>query len=229
MENDFNNLRNKIFNVKEQICSKCGLNIISTQDARILFLDTVLGDLYACQSLLIIFLDAKSNKRLSERINIPFLSPKSEKEKAESIELPIINFLRLSLLNSFYFRLDNFLSNLFTSIDNNRPQNFTESIKLLLSKRIISKEEEKPLIVLSLIRNFLHNNGISRRTCNEIKKLKIKGIEYKIKKDGVINCSSWRHILNLINVIIISIENILTHEDIKNLLKIKDDFANTYE
>jgi hypothetical protein len=233
LERDFNNLIEKIFNLKKHTSSNYGLDIVETQDARILFLDMILRDFYVCKALLTIYTDAKSNEKLNERISIPYLLPKSEKEIAESNELIMINYLRLSLLNAFYFKLDIFLSNLCKSIictDNYKQTNFTDYHKLLLSKGIISEEDEKHIKILSFIRNSLHNNGICRRIGNnEIIELKINGIEYIIKKNEVISCSSWLHILNLFSVIITSVENILIHRDVKEIPYIKDDFANTYE
>lgn len=244
---ELNLLNSKAFNLKE----KTGL--IEKQDARPLFFDQIQQKLVVVISIFNLYLyvgydnGKASPEKLISVMDIPELNANLDlNEKIKKNEILMSDFLKLALVDFTYFHVDNLLANLVREHEKfNKPEELKnanskmklyELIKYLsdvlgkddgyVKKDFLSDDDKGALQALLHIRNSLHNNGIHRGTDF---KYTNNWFKYEFIKDKEVECIKWRHYVKLVEDILIVIEKILLHAEIKQAVYIKDDFAHEFE
>jgi hypothetical protein len=146
-----------------------------------------------------------------------------DSEKARGI---IEDAWKLGLLAIFHFRLDALFQNILRALgQNKRRPRFGDMIAIILdvaqtSDRVHAHET---LLLLSYLRNSLHNNGIHR---GKELRVKLLDMEYDLKENGVVDCASWNHVLAAISETINLLDEILASPAITALpVPIPDDYA----
>lgn len=134
----------------------------------------------------------------------------------------MLNKIRLGLVIFFHFKLENLLGSLLKKISNKKLNSLGRTFNELSQEIGLCDASNKSIIIkaFSSIRNSLHNNGIHNHASFSIK---VGELDYEFTKDGVVQCASLEHSINLIQEIIDIIDEILEAERIKGIRKIIPD------
>lgn len=199
-----------------------------SQDARHVALDSIQQEMFACK-MWISTLNSLKNK-FTDRSNNKF----NEKEFLGSIDSPLelketeklmLYHLRLGFLVLVHFRIDNLFQNILKKIKVTPRRGYWHLCEALLKSISVTQKKDKmdKLIILSYLRNSLHNNGIHGG--NPLTKT-IKGLKYSFVDGDVVRCASWDHIIVALSANIDVLSEILLCNKIKSLnYMIEDKFS----
>lgn len=224
----------RLSELKHNVSEGIGKNIAVTQDARIVFLDTVQKEISVCIMLFNLCIDAWKKYPTTELRKVmnspPSLNPLiTEAEIVARDENSIIDSLRLGLLVKVHFQMENFFNNIHYALKGERLLKFDLLLKALIKEvGEVENAIENACTALSYIRNSLHNNGIYRGK-KIIEPIIISDKTFSFNFGERINCGGWHGILFLISTIIPFIERLLNHPEVAKKDYVRDDFSYTYE
>jgi len=204
-------LSNRIWDLMKKTAENANLRV-EDQDARLVALSGMQEAVLSCAFWLHTYYSIAEYHRDKSMV-LKYAHSNLPLEKTENI---MLNQIRLGLVVFFHFKLEQFLSSLLNKISNKNVQGI-EHIFTGLSQEIGLNDVKKKAGIIkafSSIRNSLHNNGIHIHPSFSIE---IDGISYEFTKDGVVQCASLGHCINLIQAIISIIEDILESAKIQEL------------
>lgn len=143
---------------------------------------------------------------------------------------------RIGLQSSVHFQLDTLFHNLLRELllqeelQTGKPikqkrafQDATKQLLILTNLPECGKEYDT-LMVLSQMRNSLHNNGIHSKPT--IPRQILNGMEFEFVNGHPVTCASWQHILAVIDATLDVLMQILTSSKIQKLpCPIRDDYT----
>jgi len=122
----------------------------------------------------------------------------------------------------FHFNLENLLGCLLNKISNIKLQDRGSTFTRLSQEIGLNDISENTKIIkaFSSIRNSLHNNGIHSHASFSVK---VGKLNYKFTKEGVVQCASLDHSINLIQVVKDIIDEIIESKKIKGITELIPD------
>ena len=130
-----------------------------------------------------------------------------------------VKFTRIGMISIIQFQIENFLKILLSNLEENDPPKkyyeIVEKILKLLEIKDIEIKKDK-LNILAYMRNCLHSNGMHT---NPSKTFEIDGYEFKFEKDKICHNTSWGEITFALDHAIDVIDEIITHQKIKDIKK----------
>jgi hypothetical protein len=213
-------LSNRIFNLMENTAANSDFDV-EAQDSRLVALSGMQESVLSCGFWLSTYYSIAENHQ-DEKMVLKYARSNLSLEKTANIMLKQIN---LGLVIIIHFKLENLLSSLLNKIANKKIQGLGGIFEELSQEIVIDDIPEKAAVIkaFSSIRNSLHNNGIHTYPSFSIN---VKGLNYEFIKDGVVQCASLIHIINLIQAIIDIVEEVLESKTVKDIKEIiPDSFA----
>lgn len=215
--NKLNGLSDKIFGLMERTAANADFDV-TAQDARLVALSGMQQSLLSCGFWLSTYRSIAENHR-DESMVLKYARSNLSLEKTANI---MLNKIRLGLVIFFHFKLENLLGCLLNKISNIKLQGLGSTFTRLSQEIGLNDISEKAKIIkaFSSIRNSLHNNGIHSHASFSVK---VGKLNYEFTKDGVVQCVSLDHSINLIQVITDIIDEIIESEKIKGITELIPD------
>ena len=130
-------------------------------------------------------------------------------------EVHMFEVLKLGQITLIHFKIENLFRNLLVHLNMlpNKKCGFGCLTNLVFKAYNIQGDNLKEsLIVLTHIRNTLHNNGIHRHQSQEFQ---VGGYGYQFLANRPINCASWESIMNLLQFNMSTLQEILLSEKMR--------------
>ncbi len=215
--NNLLRLSDQIFGLMEKTAANADFDV-EDQDSRLVALSGMQESVLSCGFWLSTYHSIAENHQ-DESMVLKYARSNLSLEKTVDI---MLNQIRLGLVIFFHFKLENLLGSLLNKISNKKLRGLGRIFTELSQEIGISEISEKAEIIkaFSSIRNSLHNNGIHTHPSFSIE---VKGINYEFIEDGVAQCASLNHSINLIQVITDIIEEVLESEKVKIIKEIIPD------
>ncbi|NTU49960.1 MAG: hypothetical protein HGA87_03570 [Desulfobulbaceae bacterium] len=222
----FREIIEKIESIKQAIVVQSGINYTS-QDARMVALDSLQITISAVGMWI------HSNNSLANFCTKGSYFDKKEFLKCvdsglniEQTEKIMYDHLRLGFMTLVHFKLDNLFYNILKHI-NALPcktgyWNLTDSI-LDQCSLLETGTDKNCLTAFANLRNSLHGNGI--HNTNDLS-IQLSGLSFNFIKGQRVECSSWNHILIILDSNIDVLNKILLSNKVANIqAEIIDEFA----
>lgn len=215
--NNLLGLNDRIFDLMEKTAANAEFDV-EDQDSRLVALSGMQESVLSCGFWLSTY-HSIAEIHQDESMVQKYAHSSLSLEKTADIMLKQI---RLGLVIFFHFKLENLLGSLLNTISNKKLQGLGITFTELSQEIGISDISEKAEIIkaFSSIRNSLHNNGIHTHSSFSIE---VRGFNYEFTKDGVVQCASLSHSINLIQAITDIIEEILESEQVQKIKEIIPD------
>ena len=224
---NFNEINEKIFELRKRIEAESKVSYTS-QDVRHVALDAIQQEMVAC-GMWIKTLNSLANIFTNEKNKI-FREEEFLKSVGSSFDLKIteklmLDHLKLGFMVLVHFKIGYLFQTILRELNIPYRRGYWNLCETLLRSISVNQKEDKKekLILLSYLRNSLHNNGIHEgssltKTLNDL--------NYSFE-DGIrVECASWTHIIKAVSVNIDVLSEILLSEEIKSLdHKIEDRYA----
>ena len=212
-------INDKIVALRRRIEAESGVAYTS-QDARHVALDGIQQDLLACGMLILCM------GYCPERERIPFLRQMGSALAREETEDLMLKYLRLSLVDFVYFKIDNLFTNILGHFGKRqKKRGFWQVSNAVLERASIPQNgyEKNVLNALAYIRNSMHGNGIHN---GDDLHVKLCELDFDFKRGQPVRCASWEHILAVVSCAIDVLKEILLSDAIKGVEdEIEDTFA----
>lgn len=203
-------LSDKIYELMERTSANADFDV-TDQDARLVALSGMQEVVLSCSFWLSTY-QSICKKHKDESMVLKYACSKLSLDKTAKI---MLNQIRLGLVIFFHFKLENLLGTLLTAISNKKCNSIVQTFTELSNEIGISDIDKKVKIIKSFssIRNSLHNNGIHNHKSFSVK---VGALHYEFIEDGVVQCASLSHSINLIQAITGLIDEILNTEKVRS-------------
>lgn len=214
---DLSSLSDKMLGLMEKTAANADFDV-TDQDSRLVALSGMQESVLSCGFWLSTYHSVAQNHQ-DESMVRKYACSNISIERTSKI---MLNNIRLGLVIFFHFKLENLLGSLLDRISNRKLRGLVRTFTELSNEVGLSDISEKADIIkaFSSIRNSMHNNGIHNHAPFSVN---VKGVNYKFIKDGVVQCASLDHSINLIQGITDIIDEILETEKIKGIKEIIPD------
>jgi len=215
--NNLLKLSDQIFALMEKTAANADFSV-EDQDSRLVALSGMQESVLSCGFWLSTYYSIAETHK-DESMVLKYAHSNLSLEKTATIMLKQI---KLGLVIFFHFKLEQLLGSLLNKISNKKIQGLGKIFTELSQEIGISDISEKARIIkaFSSIRNSLHNNGIHVDSSFSIE---VRGVNYEFIKDGVVQCASLDHSINLIQAILNIIEDILESGKVRKIKEIIPD------
>jgi hypothetical protein len=215
----FQALNQQLENIKQEVVKNSGLDYRS-QDARLVALDSIQMNMAATAmwinglNSLVNFCTDDGTFNKNQFLN----SVGSGLELAET-EVEMFKLLKLGHITLIHFKLENLFQNLCTHLkllpEKEKKYGFWLLTDIIYNAcKISDGDSRKSLVVLTQIRNSLHNNGAHRHPSID---LQVGQFRYQFIEGELVNCASWEAMMNLLYFNAIALQEVLLSKEIAKI------------